>query len=288
VIAMQRYDIITLHAEDVFVGERLRKTDPRRVEALASSIDEIGLQTPISIRIVEEVDIPDVGPVDSVPVLIAGAHRLAAVKLLGQERIECFDLLGDDIEARIWEIDENLFRAELTPAQVADHLKRRKDLWVRREATQAEESGTNCPTLTGRGNKGFAQDTAEKIGTEKRSINRAISRAERIDGSVLHDIHGTSLDKGVELDALARLPIDEQRALATRAMAGEKVSARKLPPPFDHSQDLRAIDKQVRRVAAAWDAACPEARRIFIENHLGDLRPEHRTGVGSRSTHEEA
>ena len=38
---------------------------------------------------------------------------------------------------------------------------------------------------------------------------------------------GTSLDKGVELDALKTLPITERQALIARARKGEMVSARK-------------------------------------------------------------
>jgi hypothetical protein len=39
---------------------------------------------------------------------------------------------------------------------------------------------------------------------------------------------GTSLDKGEELDALAKLPATEQHELAERAKNGEKVSAKKI------------------------------------------------------------
>ena len=43
---------------------------------------------------------------------------------------------------------------------------------------------------------------------------------------MLSEIIHTSLDRGTELDALAKLPPDEQRGLAQRAKAGEKVSAK--------------------------------------------------------------
>jgi hypothetical protein len=43
---------------------------------------------------------------------------------------------------------------------------------------------------------------------------------------------GTSLDQGDEIDVLAKLPDDEQRKLADRAKAREKVSA--IPPPSRH------------------------------------------------------
>ena len=52
---------------------------------------EIGLKTPISVRIVEQMDIPGVGEVGGVAVVVAGAHRLAAAKLLGWDEIACLE-----------------------------------------------------------------------------------------------------------------------------------------------------------------------------------------------------
>lgn len=71
------------------------------------------------------------------------------------------------------EIDENLCRAELTPAQRAAAIARRKQIW---EALHPE-SGTTCPTLGGRGNVAFAADTATVSGQSKKDINRHLSRA---------------------------------------------------------------------------------------------------------------
>lgn len=77
--------------------------------------------------------------------------------------------------------------------QQAEHLARRKEVW---EALQA--SGTNCSTK-----KGFAADSAKAIGRTKQDINRNVARAEAL-GPDLRAIAGTSLDKGVEMDALMR------------------------------------------------------------------------------------
>lgn len=68
--------------------------------------------------------------------------------------------------------DENLLRGELSPAEEALHLARRKELFI-----LIAESGANSPTFNGRGNKAFAQDAAEKTGENKREINRKIARA---------------------------------------------------------------------------------------------------------------
>lgn len=108
-----------------------------------------------------------------------------------------------ELQAELMEIDENLIRAELSPAQRAAAIKRRKVIW---EALHPE-SGTNCSTLpaTGRGHVQFAADTAHAANMTKQDINRHLSRADAL-GDDLQKVEGTSLDKGVELDALKAMP----------------------------------------------------------------------------------
>ena len=63
---------------------------------------------------------------------------------------------------------------------------------------------------------------------------------------MLADIVGTSLDEGNEIDALAGLPESEQRRLAQRAKAGEKVTARhamKLLRRKEREQETRSRDQ---------------------------------------------
>jgi ParB-like chromosome segregation protein Spo0J len=57
------------------------------------------------------------------------SRRLKACERLGWDFIPCIFLDEDTaIDREMWGIDENLSRAELTPAEEADHLKRRKEL----------------------------------------------------------------------------------------------------------------------------------------------------------------
>ena len=72
--------------------------------------------------------------------------------------------------------------------------------------------------------KGFAASTAEVTGENVRQIQRNVARAEAIGDDLLR-LTGTSLDKGVELDALAKLPEPERKELIERAVAGEAVTA---------------------------------------------------------------
>ena len=118
-----------------------------------------------------------------------------------------------DIDRQLWEIDENLMRAELSPTEMAEHLAKRKELWNARR-----ESGPTCPTLTGRGNKAFASDTAEKTGVPKRSINRFLSRADAIPEDVRDQIKGTKLDTGTYLDWLKGMDPDDQRGAVRRCI----------------------------------------------------------------------
>ena len=117
------------------------------------------------------------------------------------------------------EIDENLARAE--PAQEAGHLQRRKVVWAE---INGLETGQILASLGGRGNKQFAAETAAVTGDSKTDINRTIRRARDL-GPDITRIVGTSLDKGVEVDALMKLPALERGALIDRAVAGEKFSA---------------------------------------------------------------
>ena len=57
-------------------------------------------------------------------------------------------------------------------------------------------------------------------------MRRDVTRGEALGEDVLAKVARTSLDKGEELDALAKLPEEKRDALIERAAAGEKVSAK--------------------------------------------------------------
>lgn len=68
---------VTIRIDEVYVpAKRRREVNPATVEALAESILEAGLQTPISVR-----------RDDTRFVLVHGLHRLEACKALGEETI---------------------------------------------------------------------------------------------------------------------------------------------------------------------------------------------------------
>jgi ParB-like chromosome segregation protein Spo0J len=184
-------------------------------------------------------------------VLIYGHHRLLALTHSGEVAVECIVYDVDDLRAELMEIDENLARSELTPAEESAYILRRKQIW---EEMYGEKTGENFTSLGGRGNKAFAAEVAAVTGEDKSGVNRKIARAREL-GDDITRIVGTSLDKGVEMDALIKLPEPVRADLIERAASGEKVSARPaqekpvsaleamaaIEPP---SQDRKAMQRQ--------------------------------------------
>ena len=127
----------------------------------------------------------------------------------------------DEIDRQLWEIDENLMRAELNPTELGEHITRREKLWAERKIQVAKveppekSAGYKKPPKQ---KKGFAADTAEKTGMSKREINRAKSRTEKIPEDVRDTIKGTNLDTGTYLDWLKGMDPDDQRGAVRRCI----------------------------------------------------------------------
>src|SRR6266545_2253539 len=72
-------------------------------------------------------------------------------------------------------------RAELSPDEEREHLRRRKDLWERQKAAaeaKAMNNGAPCATNRGRGRpKSFAAESAAAIGKSKSQINRRLAES---------------------------------------------------------------------------------------------------------------
>jgi len=210
---------MNLPLEYIVPASYARPISETAVQALMESIGRLGLLQPILV-IASKITR---GVLCDGWRIVAGHHRAEAHRRLGRTHIEAIVIeAANHIETELIEIDENLCRAELTPAQRAVAIKRRQQIW---EALHPN-TGNTVPTLGGRGNTSFAGDTCAAAGMTKRAVNEHLSRADAL-GDDLAAVAGTSLDKGVELDALKALPVAERQALIARARSGEAVSARK-------------------------------------------------------------
>ncbi|MEK4035804.1 hypothetical protein WOC76_04420 [Methylocystis sp. IM3] len=151
---------------------------------------------------------------------------MAAIKKLGRESIDALVVTIDDLRAELAMIDENLMRSNYTPAQQAAAVSRRKAIYEElHPETRAGVSGGKARQKSASDNLSFAEITAEATGKDRRTIERAAARGKAL-GDDIDGLEGTSLDKGYELDALAKMTPDERKPLIDRAKAGERVSAR--------------------------------------------------------------
>lgn len=208
-------------------SDRLRQVDPDFVAMIAASMDQHGLMQPV-----------EVGPPDeqSVHRLISGAHRVAAARLLQWTHIEGRIFNGDQVAAELREIDENLFRHELSDLDRATFLAKRKALWLvmHPETGRGKKSGkkeNNDNGHFGRFARTFSAEAAEKVGLSERTVRRLIARHDALHPDVRRRLSGTRFAwLGSDLDALAALP---------------------------HAQQLQALDlieaRGITRVAAALD-----------------------------------
>lgn len=204
----------------IFPSFNARPVDKGRVKELVDSISEVGLLNPICVRKV--VRHRGTTPYDAFAI-IAGHHRYEAARALGWETIPAQIVDLDDLHAELAEIDENLVRSSLTPAQEASAIFRRKQIYE--ELHPETKHGAASPSKDCK-LQSFVAATSEAIGKDKSTISRAAARGEAL-GADLDAVTGTSLDKGVELDALVKMEPDERAPIIERARAGEDVSARR-------------------------------------------------------------
>jgi ParB-like chromosome segregation protein Spo0J len=164
-----------IRVEDIVIGGRLRALSDDAVSRLAASLADIGLRQPISVRLVEEMEV-DGDLCAGVPILVAGAHRLAAAKQLGWSHIDCIEVDDDPLSAELWEIAENLHRLDLTKDQRDEHIRRYAELLEAKSAiqvpqTDAPEIGYKKPPPQ---TKGIARQIADETGLSKSTVERAL------------------------------------------------------------------------------------------------------------------
>lgn len=160
-------DIGKVYIDSVIVGPRHRELDADKVEALAESIDELGLQQPITVFVE-----------DDVVNLIAGRHRLEAARKLGWEQVEASFVKMTPVRREMWEIAENLFRVDLSKEQRDEHIRRYAELLAEDAKLQtAHNEAIESKREDGRGHRqeGIAKKIADQTGLSKSTVQRAIN-----------------------------------------------------------------------------------------------------------------
>jgi uncharacterized ParB-like nuclease family protein len=162
----------SIRVEDIEIGERHRALSASSVASLAESMAQIGLRQPITVRIVDEMEV-DGELCAGVPILVAGAHRLAAAKQLGWSHIDCAEIDDNAITAELWELAENLHRCDLTKEQRDRHIRRYAELLTQRAAAIVPQNAEQCKKV-GRP-KSVVTQVADAIGLSDDTVRRALN-----------------------------------------------------------------------------------------------------------------
>jgi len=197
---------LPIEIDKIIIRKRHRKVNHAKVAELAESIKQIGLINPISLNR---------------NTLLAGAHRLAAYKLLGEDRIPFAPcgINGDEDTNTLIEIDENLFRNELSAAEKAQHISERVEIITRKKMPKklkevkdkykgmrqdVEVSNKVCQKVQqGAERAALAeakQDIANILGTQSTHINADINRhkavvAAKLDQNDLEELNTTQYNR---------------------------------------------------------------------------------------------
>lgn len=191
-----------------------RKLEEDTVKSLVESIKDVGIINPLTVRPKRifsggiEVDGWE---------LIAGSHRYEAAKRLRFDTVPCTVSNDDDLHAELVMIDENLMRAELSPALRASQTSRRKEIYeVLHPETKRGVAGAISSNLL-QGNAtaesavaSFTEETAKATGKSVRTIRQDAERGKKVSPEVLRMIEGTPLDTGTYLDRLKDMPPNKQ------------------------------------------------------------------------------
>jgi len=184
-------DVTYLAISDIRVEGNHRPLRP--IDSLMESIKEHGLLHPITVT--------------SDFRLVAGQHRLEAVKALGWTHVPVVIRDLDTSEEEILRIDENLIRAEMTALEKAVAFARRRELY---DAIRTRNWQEGTPSFTAK--------TAEDLGLDQRSVQRYLQVA-TIEPQVRDTLAPTPFaDNLNELVALARVDTPRQAETVSYAM----------------------------------------------------------------------
>ena len=216
------YEVQEIKISDIKVQNRRRALNPDKLKELVEDISIFGLKTPITVRPVKRRR--DWADTEREYLLTTGWHRLEAMEQLGETTIPSIKMDGDEHDARIWEISENLHRAELTPLEYDEQVAE----WMR--LTKADTiSGQNVQEK-GRGRpKGGMSEAARKLpvkGKTQAAKRRTLERALKVD-SILPEAKDAAKKAGLDKIHGKLLEVAAEKTLDAQLAKVRELTARK-------------------------------------------------------------
>ena len=208
-----------INIDDIKINPGRRTAAPEDVQKLSESIAEVGMMNPITVT--------------ADHTLVAGLHRLEAARVLGWAEIECRVIDADDLHAELAEIDENYVRANLTPLESSKIMLRRKEIYetlhpetkagtAQAAAMHRTDDAPVTDKLSITGAKPFAEDTADKLGVDARTVRRQVQIAKDVTPEAQEIIENSGAKVTQQnLLKLSRLSPEQQTEAAGQLVTGE-------------------------------------------------------------------
>lgn len=233
-----------IDVELITIPANRRAINQDAVDRLKTSIEAIGLHTPLTVLSVNDGERLD---------LVTGAHRLHAVKALGWPFVPCFVIEDDLVEAQMWEIAENLHRAELTALERDEQIAK----WVELAEAKLSQVAT-VSDKGGRGREGGTRAASRELGISKDNAHRATKVA-----SLSAEAKEYARESGMEKNRSALLEAAREETPEGQLTALQRrVRAKLADEPLN---DIEAKETQLRALMAAWNKAGKEAREEFLD-----------------------
>jgi ParB-like chromosome segregation protein Spo0J len=196
-----------LPVNGIDVGHFHRLVSEAQVADLMDSITRLGLLQPPVVSTAHR--------------LVAGRHRLEAVKRLGWATVPVVVVELSDLQARLASVDENLVRNDLSRLERFEHVVHRAELIA--ALGQRKRVGRPRKVDTVSGFPKTTDDLAAASGLSGRTLQRASKIVAAIPECVREMLRATPLaESTTELMRLSRLSPDDQMAVAERVVAGER------------------------------------------------------------------
>jgi ParB family transcriptional regulator, chromosome partitioning protein len=239
--------VVRVRIADIAIPEKWRSIRKDTVDALAASMKQIRLRTPISVRNSKKGI-----------QLVVGRHRLEAAKKLGWNRIDAIVVPDDKLDRRIWHNTENLDRAELTVLERAEAITQRaKD--VAEKAAQGAQRGGRQPH-----DKGVSK-AAKAIGVSRDNVRRS-----KVIAAISPDAKEAAVKARLANNEAALLKVAKEPPKAQVRKIRELAKPKRASKPELSDKEQEQFDRLKRTFAKAtkhrraWTGACKIAQDRFI------------------------
>ena len=256
---------------EIHVPDRLREVEEDQALALQASIVEHGLLNPVTVR-----STPNAKKGEKPYTLVAGAHRIRAVTLLDDEFIDAVIVEADALEAQLIEIEENVFRNDLSAMDRSVFVHSYREVWEKKygkigAGRPSENNRVNLTQLIqDEATAGFARHCADRLGLSIEAVKRASRIAKNLPVELRDKLRGTpAADNQSVLLKFAKLA-PEKRTKA--AMAYDKAEG-DIAKVFDYLEDSKKAkpSKQQQildRLIDGWGRADKKTITAFLK-HAG-------------------